>query len=77
MVSVIFLTPETLAARPIPGKIYMLLHCDGTSVLLLDNVTGAKGLPVATYESIPVTSGLPNQMISLLVRTIARPSVAL
>jgi hypothetical protein len=51
MVSVIFRTPDTLAARPIPGKIYMLLHCDGTSVLLLDNVTGAKGLPVATYES--------------------------
>ena len=39
--------PATDAARPMPGKTYMLLHCDGISVLPL-MVTGANGEPVAT-----------------------------
>lgn len=47
MGSVTDVTPPTDAASPRPGKTYMLLHCDGMSVLPLIS-TGSKGDPVAT-----------------------------
>jgi hypothetical protein len=39
MASVIDATPATDAARPRPGKTYMLLHCDGMSVRPSGSVT--------------------------------------
>jgi len=48
MVSVISVTPETEAAKPIPGKMYILLHWEGMNVRPSAKVTGANGLPVAS-----------------------------
>ena len=47
MLSEIVSAAQTLAPSPTPGKIYMLLHCDGWNVFP-PSVTGSKGLPVAT-----------------------------
>ena len=41
-------TPATEAARPTPGKMYMLLHWEGMKVRPSGSDTGAKGEPVAT-----------------------------
>mmetsp|Transcript_19486 Transcript_19486/g.54194 ORF Transcript_19486/g.54194 Transcript_19486/m.54194 type:complete len:258 (+) Transcript_19486:247-1020(+) len=41
-------TPETVAARPMPGKMYILLHWEGITVRPSSSFTGAKGLPEAT-----------------------------
>ena len=46
--SVIFRVPDTEAASPMPGKMYMLLHCDGIFTLPSAMVTGSNGDPVAT-----------------------------
>ena len=47
--------PATDAARPMPGKTYMLLHCDGMRVRPLIS-TGSNGLPVATMARPSVHS---------------------
>ena len=47
--------PATDAARPMPGKTYILLHCDGMRVRPLIS-TGSNGLPVATMARPSVHS---------------------
>ena len=47
--------PATDAARPMPGKTYMLLHCDGMRVRPLIS-TGSNGEPVATMARPSVHS---------------------
>ena len=48
--------PATDAARPMPGKTYMLLHCEGMSTLPSLCVYGGKGEPVATMAVPPLHS---------------------